>query len=356
NINNINICSNNPLPLPPKDQIQTSLQKIDLGTAPDLKQCDRTEELATLENWVIQEQCRLVSIIGLIGIGKTTLTRHLVGKLQPEFETIIWRSFCTAPTLEITLKNLLICLSGQTCQELPVSLEEQLSMLMEYLRTKRCLIIFDGVQTLLNTGTFAGQYHPIHKNYSLLLKLIAETSHQSCLIINSWEIPQDIVNLTDDHTPVRYFKLPGLSSSATQIFCEKRLQDEALWQKLIHTYQGNPLWLRITSSMIQNIFRGKVSEFLQYENLHLAEELSEILKQHFERLSSIEIRVIKTLSQAMQPLAIAELIKTSQLPATEVFKAIQSLERRCLIETEEPKNITCFTVTPIIKKYIMEIG
>jgi hypothetical protein len=120
-----------------------------------------------------------------------------------------------------------------------------------------------------------------------LFKLIAETSHQSCLILNSWELPQDIVTLTDDNAPIRCLKLPGLGSAATEILREKRLTDEEQWHLLIETYQGNPLWLKIVATLIQDIFRGKVAEFIKYDNLYIGDELTKILKQHLERLSKI---------------------------------------------------------------------
>ena len=63
--------------------------------------------------------------------------------------------------------------------------------------------------------------------------------------------------------------------------------------------------------------------------------------------------MITTLSQEKPPLGIAELIEISKLPATDVFKAIQSLERRCLIETEEQQQQTYFKVSPIIREYLI---
>lgn len=115
----------------------------------------------------------------------------------------------------------------------------------------------------------------------------------------------------------------------------------------------NPLWLKIVATLIQDIFRGKVAEFLKYDNLYLGEELTEILKQHFERLLEIEKTLILTLSQEKQPLAIAKLIETSQLPARDVFNAILSLERRCLIDAEDQEQETCFKVLPIFRQSVL---
>ncbi|WP_333440461.1 hypothetical protein [Microcoleus sp. herbarium2] len=68
---------------------------------------------------------------------------------------------------------------------MPVSTEELLSLLMEKLRSHRCLIILDEVQTLLSNGQIAGNYRPAHEKYSSLFKLTGETCHNSCLILNS---------------------------------------------------------------------------------------------------------------------------------------------------------------------------
>lgn len=50
---------------------------------------------------------------------------------------------------------------------------------------------------------------------------------------------------------------------------------------------------------------------------------------------------------------IAELIEISKLPAKDVFKAIQSLERRCLIETEEQQQQTYFKISPLLGQLVL---
>lgn len=52
----------------------------------------RTEELTKLKQWIIQERCRLVVMLGMGGIGKTALSVKLAEKISGEFEYVIWRS------------------------------------------------------------------------------------------------------------------------------------------------------------------------------------------------------------------------------------------------------------------------
>jgi len=139
----------------------------DLRDAPDISSFyNRTSELATLQEWILQERCPLVAILGIRGIGKTAIALHLLPQIQHQFEYVIWRSLGRYPTLKTTLKNLIKFLSNRPETELPVSTDELLSLLMEKLRSHRCPIILDDVQTLLSNGQIAGNYRPVYEKYS----------------------------------------------------------------------------------------------------------------------------------------------------------------------------------------------
>ena len=59
----------------------------------------RVKEILTLENCILQENSRLIGILGISGIGKTTLSRHLLEKIQDNFDYIIWKNLYHVPTL-----------------------------------------------------------------------------------------------------------------------------------------------------------------------------------------------------------------------------------------------------------------
>jgi len=69
----------------------------------------RERELATLEQWVVRERCRVVSVLGMGGIGKSALAVRLMHQVAPHFEVVLWRSLRDAPTCEALLRTACRC-------------------------------------------------------------------------------------------------------------------------------------------------------------------------------------------------------------------------------------------------------
>ncbi|WP_228041671.1 NB-ARC domain-containing protein [Planktothrix mougeotii] len=363
NINNF--CTETPhRPKPPQNSPPTqnsnennTQQKLDLRDAPDIKTFyNCTSQLATIENAIAHQNCRLLTITGMSGIGKSAIVRHLIPLIQTQFDRIIWRSLRTSPPLETTLKNLIQFLSNQPEITLPENVDTQLEILIESLRTHRSLIILDDVQQILNSSQLAGNYKPGYENYGTLFKLIGEIPHHSCLILNSWEPPSDILTFTDDNLAVHLLQLTGLGETATEIIREKGLLDEDRWPELINLYEGNPLWLKLVAQTINNLFSGRVSQYLSYESVFLSDELTTILQQHYQRLSECEKHAIAQLSNESKPVSITPLMAKCQGSQGELFKAIQSLVRRGMIEKFSYENETVFTIQPILKKYVKMVS
>ncbi len=277
---------------------------------------------------------------------------HILPLIQHQFDYVIWRSLGTSPTLETTLKSLIKFLFNRPETELPVSTDELLSLLMEKLRSHRCLIILDDVQTILSSGQIAGNYRPEYENYSTLFKRIGETCHNSCLIVNSWEPPREIVALNRENARVRTLPLDGLGTAAGEILRKKGLLEPEKWETLINTYRGNPLWLKIVAAMIQELFSGRVAEFLKYDTLFLGDELKAKLQQQCDRLSELEKQVMCCIANEIEPVAISQIIEQVQLSPDDLFNVLQSLGNRALIEKEEQHNQALFSLSPVMRQYV----
>src|SRR4028118_1089724 len=242
---------------------------------------DRTSELTTLKKWILHENTRLLAILGIVGIGKTALAVHLVEQIKHEFDFIIWRSLATSPPLAILQTNIIqffcrggahvpapsadgvvVPENGATAGGLP---------LLDYLQKYRCLLILDDVQMINSSGQLAGNYQLGYEDYGTLFRQVGELSHNSCLVLIGSEKPREIAALEGTNQPVRSLQLNGLGAVAGEILREKGLAEDAKLSELIEQYRGNPLWLKIVATMIQDLFNGSLSEFLSDDTLFLGD-------------------------------------------------------------------------------------
>ncbi|MEH1812750.1 MAG: NB-ARC domain-containing protein [Nostoc sp.] len=297
----------------------------------------RVEELITLEQWILNEHCQLVALLGIGGIGKTALSVKFAEKIQDNFEYVIWRSLREAPPVKIILGNLIQFLSDEqeTESNLPESFSDRVSRLLYYLQNYRCLVILDNAESILRSGSRAGLYPEGYEEYGELLRRVGEATHQSCLVLTSREKPREIAFLEGQALPVRSLPLSGLKVAEGQEILKLKglsaAEDE--WKVMIERYAGNPLALKIVATTIQDVFDGNVTGFLQQDTAVFG-DIRDILEQQFERLSDLEKEIMYWLAINREPMALPELRDdiTSQVPQAKLMEAVESLLRRSLIE------------------------
>ena len=316
---------------------------INLTKAPELRyNYGRKLEISTLKEW-LDNKTRLITIYGLSGIGKTALTLKLVSEIAPQFDYIIYRSLENIPQL--------IALKDDLKQFFSQSLSTPLPDIIDYLSSYRCLIILDDVQNIFKPGELAGKYLNDCQDYHKFFQQIATTSHQSCLILISWELPRDFVTLKSDKIKTLY--LQGLTTEFEEIFKEYGLKSEEKWTELRELYQGHPNWLNIISSTIIELFDGEVSLFLEQMNneIYLG-DIEDSIECHLQRLSATEKKVMHWL--ANQTEAVEKFPKTANLDLSqsEFWAAIQSLMRRCLLDKLPSETSSYFPINPVFKSYL----
>jgi len=314
----------------------------------------RTEEMTTLQRWIVQEHCRLILLYGLGGMGKTALAAKLVEQIQDQFEVVVWRSLRLVSSIEAFLSDLLQILTQLPEQDIPTSQDVQLIHLMGYLHQRRCLLVLEDVQLILQSGELAGQYQEGYEGFGEILQRIGDEAHQSCVLLTSWEKPREVALMEGATRPVRTYKLLGLGRAAHQIFEEKHLQEEELWGKVVKLYQGNPLALRIIATTIEELFGGCVSEFLDQNTLFFG-DFTYHLHRQFIRLSTLEQDILSWLSQEQKPVTLNQLREGTQIgaaPWSDLLKALESLNRRSLLEKLKSDGETLFTLQPMIQRYV----
>jgi hypothetical protein len=333
-------------PFPPDSpQNKAHTRIIDLTDAPDIPyNNNRTSELTTLKQWILEAHTRLITIYGLSEIGKSAIALQLIQQTQTEFDYIIWRSLSNTPTLSTLQTELKQVFSRSQPTPLPT--------ILDYFRSHRCLVILDDLHNIFSSGQIAGEYLAEYKDYGKFFKQIATSSHQSCLILLSWEKPRDITTLEGENRPTRTLHLKGLGEQAAEIFKEKGLTDEEKWSELITIYQGHPSWLNIIASTILELFDGNVARFLAAENDIYLGDIEPLLESQLERLSESEKKVSEWLASQDDAVDISQPPADRELSHSEFWQAIQSLARRGLVEKVQLEGRSLFLLNPVFQQYI----
>jgi len=313
----------------------------------------RRKELKQIETLLCTDHCRVIALLGMGGIGKTTLSIKVAEEIGGKFDCVIWKSLLDAPPTKDIIIDLIEFISEgkETAANLPDRLGDQITRLIEYLRSINCLIFLDNAESLLDSGRRTGKYRPGCEGYGELLRRLGATDHSSSLILTSREKPKEIAALEGDKLAVRSLQLEGLKKSEGQeILKIKGLGgSESELNILSDRYAGNPLAMKVVATTIQDLFEGNISHFISQEQSVFG-DIRDILDQQFERLSPIEKEIMYWLAIAREPISLSELQSDFVLPISSIklLEALESLSRRSLIE----KNSSKFTQQPVVMEYL----
>lgn len=349
NGNNNNLCTtentrlSNENDLNSNNNSQSESIYHDLTLAPQIIDFyNRENELATISNWVFKQNTRLIAVLGLWGIGKTTLVKRFIDLNLEQFEVVIWKSLKFPKSLDLWLNDLL-----NTCQKEPKeSTDNKIQQLLEVLTDYQCLIVLDDFQNIFAVGQMAGNYQSEYSSYQHFLKLIAEIQHQSHFILISQEKSAEMNYLNQENSPIQCLELSGFE--AIDFLKNKGLQDRERWLELIQLYEGNPFYLTDIAVLIKDVFDGKVNDFLAENSLVITKKMQSHLKQIFGRCSPLAQQIALELSKVDQPLSREELKNNLDLSVSDLINGLQSLQQRYLIQREQNR----FQLSSIFKEYV----
>ena len=318
----------------------------------------RKRELVQLWQWIICNRCRVVGVLGMGGIGKSSIAVKAALQLQSEFAIVVWRSLIHAPPLADLLSSLLRFLMPLYGEDpvILLTLDEKFSKLMEYLRSRRCLLILDNVEVILHSEQ-VGQWKAGYEAYGQLLKTIGETPHQSCLLFTSREKPSEVTIMEGRQGTCAAMPLKGITPADGRAIFDQKGEftgSETQWRQLVHHYGGNPLMLKMVAATTQELFDGSIAEVVADLDRGILGflDISDLLDRQFNRLSIVEQKVLFCLAIHREPVSIARICESMVALTSEqtVLKSINSLMRRSIVE----KTDGLFYVKPVVMKYVID--
>src|SRR5881227_2584701 len=312
----------------------------------------REVEVAELSQWIVQEHCRLIALLGMGGIGKSMLASLLGSRLAPQFEAVLWRSVRDAPSCEELVADCITFFSETPPAEFPTSLEQRITQLVARLQASRCLLVLDNLEALLVSGDPEGNYLPGYEGYGRLIGRLAEAAHQSCVLLTSREKPREIEALEGARGPVRSLRLVGLDEQTARVL----LADKGLggtpvaWQRLVISYAGNPLALKIMAQTISDLFDGDLDRFLQEGEL-IFNGIRPVLRQQMGRLSPLEHLLLTWLAVLREWTSLDTLVQVlhPRVLRTQMLEALEALRRRSLLERGQQAT---FSLQSVVMEYL----
>lgn len=298
----------------------------------------RRTELDTLKTLLFDPQTRTltiaaISVVGLAGIGKTTLASQLVRQLHAEnakFVAAAWESLRSAtnkpPRFDSIIDSMLFGLSFGRIGAADIILEDyfqKTQRLLQLLKDRPCLLVLDNVETVLsaNQAHRAGYFTDECAEYAWLFKQLAETEHQSKIIFTSRETLAELPCL-QTHT----FQLGGLDLEASVELLQSLnlIATPAELTHLAQRYEGHPKALELVAAVIHEDFQGQIGSFLGDRKWLLIRDLESLIEQAIVRLSPEEYSCLSQIS----------VYQTSEYPllSSGIAAQMPSMEERYLKE------------------------
>jgi WD40 repeat protein/transcriptional regulator with XRE-family HTH domain len=337
--------------------------RLDWGDALDVHEFyGREAERLQLEQWVIEERCPVVSVLGMGGIGKSALAVTLMYQVARAFQAVVFRSVRDAPPCRDLLADCLQVLSPEVLPTLPISVDRRIDLLLECFQTQHCLLVLDNLETLLQEHDPEGRFRAGYEDYAALLRRVAETPHQSCLLVTSRETPAELGQLESRRASVRALRLAGLEPDACEQLLEERdvvgtAQDRL---RLAQLYAGNPLALNIVAEAISELFGGEISSFLEQDTV-IFSTIRDLLAEQFTRLSALEQALLTWLAVVREPRGVVELhaLLVTPVAGVQVSEALEALHRRSLVERAKRGTAgeaqATFTLHSVVLEYVTEV-
>jgi len=238
----------------------------------------RKQELVELLDKIARQECRLVTLVGPGGIGKSRLAIEALRKVADQFPDGVF--FC--PLSAAPSGDFIIPLVAQTLDFEPdtlFTLSDSKSQLLDYLSTKRILLLLDGFEHLVECADLLEDLLTHASNLMILV-----TSRERLRLRDEWVLPLEGLP----------FKSPDIPSApvgtALELFEQRMLQVRGNWgldnkeciaaEKICAFVEGNPLAIELAASWGGVLTASEILGQIQVSLDFLASRLRDLPDQH----------------------------------------------------------------------------
>ena len=268
----------------------------------------REAERLLLEQWVLKDRCRVVSVLGLGGIGKSALSVTFMHQVAPAFQHVVFRSLRDAPHARTFWPA--ACKSSRlsSCRPCQAASSDAWTCCWPASRRSAGCLVLDNLETFLQEHDQEGRFRAGYEDYTALLGRVAQTPHQSCLLLTSRESPPELEPLESNRASVRALRLAGLEPEA----CEHLFEVGRGWYPTRSAAPGaalcgQPAGPENRRRGHRRALRGRGELLPSSTRTVIFSNIRSLLAEQFARLSALEQALLTWLAIVREPLAVAEL-------------------------------------------------
>ncbi|MCL1473161.1 tetratricopeptide repeat protein, partial [Argonema antarcticum] len=341
----------------------------------------RKEEVEVLQKWLANPNISTIAIQGLGGIGKSSLAAYLYK--NSGFAAKSWADVSQKPDFAAFAEKTIPTLGGSVTQTGDTT--QLINDLLKCLRQKRCLLVIDNLETLLDEA----REFP-DSAYQQLFSRWLQQGETSTLLLTTQEQPKLL------QAESNWYALAGMTPSDGAKLLQKleiqgTVEELAAFAAIV---DGHPLTLQLVAGFLRQYCDSRLSGvaelglqqfdlvYRQAEGSHRDKEdarLEWILQQHLQRLSEEQQNFLVNLSVYRLPFDVRAAGRMLTSPPTPllggegsnseassgkdegqvvdnfvIVKALRELYNRSLLLETEDKSYYKFQ--PLVQEYLQKQG
>ncbi|MFQ5869066.1 MAG: tetratricopeptide repeat protein [Candidatus Zixiibacteriota bacterium] len=279
----------------------------------------RDRDIADLKG--LLENCKVLGIIGLATIGKSTVAAKLAEDLGGKYKAC-WEDMSGPYEFNAFVSELLWEIGGVSAERIKdYTPEQRIGALIGVLDEKRSLLVLDNFEHRLEERTISDLY------LSQLLNACLRKGHRSKVIITSRENPEGL------HVGYNKYDLGGIEKgSGVELLKRRGLKaEEKTLEFAEEKVDRHPYALQLLASLVIS-YGADLKRCLEEREIWPEEMEKEFLKEHYDRMSREERTILEGMSVYREPVP-EEAVAV--FDGDDVYELLRSLRNKSLVQSAD---------------------